>query len=149
MFVHGAGEVDLGLLRGEGAGQEATVEKLRFVVIDIGHPQRDPYAHLGLLPIDVKVLFGGLRTEQGPEVRGQRTSTQRELRSKVRGYKVGGGKEVVDPSRTVTCTCTSSSSSSSCSRSKEPLTLITPSGLMSNQPGLVESGKSSRNSCFQ
>lgn len=47
----------------------------------------------------------------------------------------------MDPLLTVTCTCTSSSSSNSCSRSREPLTLITPSGPMSNQPGLVESGK--------
>ena len=46
------------------------------------------------------------------------------------------------PSLTVTCTCTSSSSSSSCSLSRGLLTVITPSCLpISNQPGLVESGK--------
>lgn len=65
MFIHRAREVDLGFLRGEGAGREATVEKLRFVVIDISHLQCDPYAHLCLLPIDVEVLLGGLRTERG------------------------------------------------------------------------------------
>ena len=84
MLVHVASEVDLSLLGGEGAGWEAAVVKLRFVVIDVCHSQRDPYAHLGLLPIDVGVHLGGLRAEQRPRGRGQKTSIQRELRSKFR-----------------------------------------------------------------
>lgn len=80
MLVHRASEVDLGFFGGEGAGRETAVEKLGFVVIDICHPQRDPYAHLGLLPVDVEVHLCGLRAEQRPEVKGQRTSAQEELR---------------------------------------------------------------------
>lgn len=84
MLIHIASEVDLGLLGCEGTGQKAAVVKLRLVVIDIRHCQCDPYAHLGLLPIDVGFRLSGLRAEQKPEARGQRTKDQRERRLKVR-----------------------------------------------------------------
>lgn len=84
MLINIASEVDLGVLGGEGAGWEAAVVKLGFVIIDICHPQRDPYAHLGILPVDVLVLLGGLRTEQKPKGSTQRTKAQREGRFKAR-----------------------------------------------------------------
>lgn len=76
MLIDVAGEVDLGLLGGEGAGWEAAVVKLGFVIVDICHRQRDPYAHLGLLPIDVAAHLGGLRAEQRPQGSDQRTNAQ-------------------------------------------------------------------------
>ena len=141
VLIHVASEADLSLVGSEGAGLEAAIVKLRDVVIDVCHSQRDPYARLGLLPVDVGVRLGGLRAELKPEGRGQRASVPKELRSKV---KVGVQRVGVQRghSLTVTCTCTSSSSSSSSSLSRGLLTVITPSCLpMSNQPGLVESGK--------
>lgn len=90
MLVHRANEVDLGFFGGEGAGWETAVEKLRLVVIDICHSQGDPYAHFGLLPIDVEVLLCGLRAEQRPEVKGLRTSTE------IKGQRLERGWERCD-----------------------------------------------------
>ena len=84
MLIHVASEVDLSLVGSECAVLEAAVVKLRYVVIDVCHSQRDPYARLGLLPVDVGVRLGSLRAELKPEGRGQRTSILRELRSKVK-----------------------------------------------------------------
>lgn len=75
----------------------------------------------------------------GPS-RNQRAEVREPKLRENRGQRCGT-KEAVDPSLTVTCTFTSSSSSSNCSRSREPLTVITPSRPMLNQPGLVESGE--------
>lgn len=61
MLIHVAYKVDLGLLGAKGAVGEAAVVKFWLVVIDIGHPYCDPYARAGLLPVDVKILLGGLR----------------------------------------------------------------------------------------
>ena len=84
MLIHVASEVDLSLVGSECAVLEAAVVKLRYVVIDVCYSQRDPYARLGLLPVDVGVRLGSLRAELKPEGRGQRTSILRELRSKVK-----------------------------------------------------------------
>lgn len=149
-----ASEVGLSLIWSKGAVLEAAVVKLRYVVIDVCHSQRDPYVSFGLLPVDVGVHLGGLRAELKPEGRGQRTSIPKELRSKIKvgvqrvgvqrewGQRVGVQRGQWPSLLTVTCTCTSSSSSSSCSLSRGLLTVITPSCLpISNHPGLVESGK--------
>lgn len=99
MFVHVASEVDLSLLGGEGAGREAAVVKLRFVVIDVCHSQCDPYAHLGLLPIDIEVLLGGLEAEQGRGESVQRSENQLSERAEIKDQSLEnrGAKGTVGP----------------------------------------------------
>ena len=75
-----------GLEFSRGAAREAAVVKFRLVVVDICHPYCDPHACLGLLPVDVQILLGGLRCRT--EANEQR-AVLRESESKSQGVRDG------------------------------------------------------------
>lgn len=130
VLIHVAREVDLSLFGAKGAVWEGAVVELRLVVVDISHPDGDPYACLSLVPVDAKIPLSGLRAER----RG--AQGEPELRSRVTGGRWHVAREL-----TVTSICTSSASLGSSSLSREALTKMTPSFSMSNHVGLVESDR--------